>query len=97
MITYLERLLDITVTDVTNPSDWKRATVFPIYNGRNRSVDTNCRPVSLNSVVCKQVELVIAGNLRQVWDTNEWLYESNMDFDRDASAKANSHNLSGHS
>ena len=26
-------------------------------------------------VVCKQMEHIIAGYLRQVWDRNEWLYE----------------------
>ena len=34
----------------------------------------------LYSVVCKQVEHVIAGYLRQVWDTNKWLYEGQHGF-----------------
>ena len=29
---------------------------------------------------CKQVEHVIAGYLRQVWDTNKWLYEGQHGF-----------------
>jgi len=43
--------------------------VVPIYKGIDRSVVTNYRPINLYSVVCKQVEHVIAGYLRQVWDT----------------------------
>ena len=35
----------------------------------------NCRPISLTSVVCKQLELDIAGYIRQVWNKNDWLYE----------------------
>lgn len=33
MIPYLARLLDITINNATIPSDWKRATEFPIYKG----------------------------------------------------------------
>jgi len=32
------------------------------------------------SVVCKQLEHVIAGYLRQVWDKNNWLYEGQHGF-----------------
>jgi len=31
-------------------------------------------------VVCRQMENVIAGYLRQVWDTNKWLYEGQHGF-----------------
>ena len=40
----------------------------------------NYRPVSLTSVVCKQMEHVIASYLRQVWDKNDWLYEGQHGF-----------------
>ena len=40
----------------------------------------NYRPVSLTSVVGKQLEHVIAGYLRQVWETNGWLYEGQHGF-----------------
>jgi hypothetical protein len=55
-------------------------SVIPIYSGGDRSVVTNYRPVSLTSVVCQQKEHVIAGYLRQVWDTSEWLYEEQHGF-----------------
>ena len=38
------------------------------------------RPISLTSVICKQLEHVIAGYLRQVWDKNDWLYEEQHGF-----------------
>jgi len=52
------------------PSDWKRAKVVPIYKGYDRSLVTNYRLVSLTSLVCKQMEHVLAPYLRQVWDRN---------------------------
>ena len=43
--------------------------------GGDRSLVTNYRPVSLTSVVCKQMEHVIASYLRKVWDKNDRLYK----------------------
>jgi hypothetical protein len=54
------------------PGNWKRAIVVPIYKVGDRSVVGNYRPVSLTLVVCKQMEHVIAGYLRQVWEINGW-------------------------
>ncbi len=31
--------------------------------------------VSLSTMVCKQMEHVIAGDLRQVWEMSGWIYE----------------------
>ncbi len=61
MIPYLARLLDITMNNNVIPGDWGKAIVVPIYKGGDRSVVGNCRPVRLTSVVCRQMELVIAG------------------------------------
>jgi len=80
MIAYLARLLDVTMNNGTLPGYWKRATVIPIHKGGDRSLVTNYRPVSLTSVVCKQMEHVIASYLRQVWDKNGWLYEGQHGF-----------------
>src|SRR5215469_9185024 len=80
MIPYLARLLDITLNNGTLPGDWKKATVIPIHKGGDRSLVTNYRPVSLTSVVCKQMEHVIASHLRQEWDKNDWLYEGQHGF-----------------
>jgi len=57
-----------------------RAIVVPIHKGGDRSLITNYRPVSLTSVVCKQMEHIIASYLRQVWDKNKWLYEGQHGF-----------------
>jgi len=80
MIPYLARLLDITMNNGTLPGDRKKATVILIPKGGDRSLVTNYRPVSLISVVCKQIEHVIASYLRHVWDINNWLYEGQHGF-----------------
>ena len=36
--------------------DWRRATAVPVYKRGDRSLVTNYRPVSVTSVVCKQME-----------------------------------------
>jgi hypothetical protein len=80
MIPYLARLLDITINNGTLTYDWKKATVILTHNGGNRSLVTNYRPVSLTSIVWKQMEHVIASYLIQVWDKNNWLYEGQHGF-----------------
>ena len=75
MIPYLARFLDIAMNYNAIPGDWKKAFVIPIYKGGDRPVVGNYRPVILTSVVCKQMEHVIAGYLREVWEMSEWLYE----------------------
>jgi hypothetical protein len=75
MTPYLARLLEISLNKATIPSNWKKATVVPIYKESNRLAVTNYKPISLTSVVCEQLEHVIAGCLRQVWDKNDWLYK----------------------
>jgi hypothetical protein len=77
MSSYLARLLDITINSGTIPTDWEKTIVVPIYKGGggDRSEVKNYRPVSLTSVVCKQMGHIIARYVRQVWVTSAWLYK----------------------
>ena len=54
--------------------------MVPIYKGGDQSAVSNHRSISLTSVVCKQLEHVIAGYLKQVWDKNDWLYDGQYGF-----------------
>ena len=54
--------------------------MIPVHKRGDRSLVTNYRPVSLTSVVCKQMEHGIVTCLRQVWDKNDWLYEGQHGF-----------------
>ena len=62
------------------PGAWKRAVMVPIYKGGDRLVVGNYRPVSLTSVVCKQMEHVTARYLGEVWEMSGWLYEGQHGF-----------------
>jgi len=61
MIPFLARLLDIAMNNNANPEYWIKAIVVPIYKAGDRSVVGNYRPISLTSVVYKQMYHVIAG------------------------------------
>jgi len=80
LIPFLARLFDIKMHNGTLSADCKRAVVLPIHKGGDRSLFTNYRPVSLTSMVCKEMEHVIASYLRHVWDKNDWLYEDQHGF-----------------
>jgi hypothetical protein len=80
MIPCLARVLEITMYNNAIPGDWKKAIVVPIYRGGYRLVVGNYRPVSLTLVVCKQMQHVIAGYLRQVWKMSAWLWEGQHGF-----------------
>jgi len=80
MIPYLARLLDITKNNNAITDDCKKAIVVLIYKGGYRSVVGNNRPVSLTSVACRQMERVVAGYLRQVWQMCGWLYDGQHGF-----------------
>jgi hypothetical protein len=87
MILYLARLQDITINNAAIPSNWKRTTVIPIYKEGDRSLDTNYRQVSLTSVVCKQMEHVIAGYLSKSGIRINVYAKVNMHLDRDTRSK----------
>jgi len=54
--------------------------VVPIHKGGDKSLVTNYRPISLASVVCKQMEHALAFYRRQVWGENNWLYQGQHGF-----------------
>ena len=92
----LPRLLDITINNGTIPRDWKKAIVVLIHKGGDRSVVKNYRPVSLTSVVFKQMEHVTAGYIRQVWEDRDWLYVGQHGFSPRYSRESQITSLSGH-
>ncbi|BHF80162.1 hypothetical protein SprV_0702328600 [Sparganum proliferum] len=47
------------------PSDWKSATITPLFKGGSRASANNYRPVSLTSICCKIMEKIIKKALMQ--------------------------------
>ena len=75
MIPYLARLLGITMNNNAIPGVWEKDLVF-FHSLRGISIGSwkIYRPVSLNSVVCKLMEQVISGYLKQILEMSRWLY-----------------------
>lgn len=80
MITYLLRLFEITINNSCIPRDWREAIVVPIFKGGSRQTVENYRPVSLTSVVCKQMEHLVAEYIRGILDKNNVIYEGQHGF-----------------
>jgi hypothetical protein len=95
MITYLARLLDITINNGIIARDRKKTILVPIHKGGNSSVVKNYRQVSLTSVVGKQMEYVIVGYI-QVSEDMDWLYEDQHDFRPGYSCESQIISLAGH-
>jgi hypothetical protein len=74
--------VDITINNTTIPSDWeKKSHNFSyLYKGRNHSLLSNYRPISLTSVVYKKMEHVIASYLRKILDKEVWLFKGQHGF-----------------
>ena len=53
------------------PTQWKEATIIPIYKKGNKTDPANYRPVSLTSIVCKNLEKCITERLKSHIETNE--------------------------
>ena len=81
MIPYLAQFLDMTIMPLSQRTG-KKPWWFPFTRGGDQSVVTNYRLVSLISLTGKQMEHIIGGYLRQVWDRNEWLYKGQHGFGR---------------
>ena len=65
----MQKLLD----EHTLPQSWKDAHVSPIFKKGSKSSMTNYRPISLTSVICKQLEAIIKDHLMEYIIENEIL------------------------
>ena len=56
------------------PTDWKQATVVPIFKGKgDKNEVNNYRPVSLTSTTCKVMESIIHKHITEYCDKNKIL------------------------
>ena len=61
----LALLFQKTLRDGIIPSDWKKATVSPIYKKGQKNKAENYRPISLTSIVCKIMEKLLKDSIMQ--------------------------------
>ena len=60
LATPLQILFSASLTRGEVPTQWREATVVPIYKKGDKADPGNYRPVSLTSVICKTLERLIA-------------------------------------
>jgi len=62
------------------PTDWKRANVIPIFKKGNKQNKENYRPVSLTSIICKLLEIIIKEHITNFLDSNDLINSSQHGF-----------------
>nr|VZI20952.1 unnamed protein product [Spirometra erinaceieuropaei] len=62
------------------PSDWKSATITPLFKGGSRASANNYRPLSLTSICCKIVEKIIKKALVQFLEQHHLLSDAQHGF-----------------
>nr|VZI03794.1 unnamed protein product [Spirometra erinaceieuropaei] len=71
------------------PSDWKSATITPLFKGGSRASANHYRPVSLTSICCKIMEKIIKKALVQFLEQHHLLSDAQHGFRRGRSCLTN--------
>ena len=67
-------LFQLSLNQGIIPTDWKQATVVPIFKGKgDKNEVNNYRPVSLTSTTCKVMESIIHKHITEYCDKNKIL------------------------
>ena len=69
------KIYQYSITTSTVPSDWRQANVIPVHKKNSKSDPLNYRPISLTSILCKNLEHIIAHNIHAYLDKHHILYE----------------------
>ena len=69
----LAHILQKSLDSSSVPEDSRIANVCPLFKKGNRSIATNCRPISLTSFVCKTLEHIVCSNIMAHIDANKIL------------------------
>ena len=78
----LHHIFELSFAESKVPSDWKTATVVPIFKKGDKSSPGNYRPVSLTSIICKLFETIIRKRLVDHLDQNELIFSEQYGFRR---------------
>ena len=66
----LATIMQKSLTEEQLPQSWKDAHISPVFKKGSKSQMSNYRPISLTSVVCKQMEAIIRDHITTHIDTN---------------------------
>ena len=76
------------VQDVV-PNDWREANITELFKKGSKSASQNYRPVSLTSVICKQMESIIKDEIIKHWNIFKLINGSQHGFTKGRSCVTN--------
>ena len=83
----LTSLFQLSLDKGMVPSDWKKATVCPIFKKGEKYDPVNYRPVSLTSVACKVLEHIITSHLMTYAEDRSLLHPNQHGFRKNKSCE----------
>ena len=78
--TPLAQLFNFSQEEGVVPSEWKEANITPLFKKGSRNKPENYRPVSLTSVVCKLLEIIIRDHMVEFLVKHKFLNTSQHGF-----------------
>ena len=76
----ITRLFRASLKQVTTPKAWKEAHVTPVFKKGEKYMPVNYRPVSLTSILCKQMEHILSSQIMRHLNKNKLLYNKQHGF-----------------
>ena len=76
----ITRLFRASLKQVTTPKAWKEAHVTPVFKKGEKYMPVNYRPVSLTSILCKQMEHILSSQIMRHLNKNKLLYSKQHGF-----------------
>ena len=76
----LQSLFQQSLNESKIPSDWKKASIVPIFKKGDRTKPSNYRPVSLTAVVSKMLEHIVVAQIMDHLDSQNILHENQHGF-----------------
>jgi hypothetical protein len=75
-----QRFFTYSLSKTTVPSVWRKADICPVFKRGNVTQPLNYRPIALTSVICKQMEHIIAKHIRNFLDEQSILVDEQHGF-----------------
>ena len=69
------------------PSEWKYATVVPVFKKGDRKLPSNYRPISLTSICCKVLEHIIYSSISSHLENHQLIREEQHGFQKNKSCE----------
>ena len=76
----ITRIYRASLKQTRAPQAWKRANVTAVFKKGEKYKPSNYRPISLTSILCKQMEHIIASHLMNHLNSNKILYNKQHGF-----------------